>query len=127
MVSIVQNFTSRQIVGQPVPVSYGPYELMAYAQIPQGIEHETNVVLFGTLEVLFDDGNNGLNATARGVALNENEEQIRVDKTTLSINKVNIHSQFRVFKNVLFDKINGNVNEDTEIHFSGYLINLVEL
>lgn len=127
IISLVQNFTNRTISGSITPVSFGPNELIPYKDIPQGSEYETNQVLFGCIEMLYTDGGNGLNLTARGVALNENNQEIRVDKTTLSVDKKQKNTAFRAFENVLFDKINGEIDEDTEIHFSGYLINLVDL
>lgn len=125
IIDLVQNFTGRTVAGNPIPVSYGPNEIYPFSEIAQGTEVETGQALFGTLELVYtrnENGYNGINFTARGEAQNENSETIRVDKTTLSVNRENNNTGFRSYQNVLFDKINGLINEDFEIHFSGYLI-----
>lgn len=127
IIALVQGFTGRTVVGSIIPVSYGPNELIPFKNISQGSEIETEQALFGTFEILYADGNNGLNLTARGLTLNEDQQEIRVDKTTLAVDKKRNIVAFRKFENVLFDKINGEIDEDSEIHFSGYLIKFAPL
>ena len=45
--------------------------------------------------------------------------------TELSINAIGEEKGYRSYDLVLFNKINGDISDDTEIHFTGYKFNLI--